>query len=250
MMTTNKIAYLTIDDAPSSTMNEKVDYLWRKEIPAVWFCRGDFLEQRPDPGIYAIRKGFVLGNHAYNHPYFSDLTIVDEGLKQIRRTDEIIEALYKRAGVKRPAKYFRFPFGDKGDQKHAEDSGSDLEAGRKRKQALQAYLRQLGYTQPHWEHVTYDYYQANGLQDDVDWYWTYDVMEWSIFANDPQRTVDSLEKVFARMEEDEPENGLGLNSATSAEIILAHDHAETTAYFEPIIERLLEKGLTFMQPIW
>jgi hypothetical protein len=75
-------------------------------------------------------------------------------------------------------------------------------------------------------------------------------MEWSIFANDPQRAVDSLEKVFARMEKDEPERGLGLNSGTSAEIILTHDHLETTAYFEPIIERLLEKGLTFMQASW
>jgi hypothetical protein len=172
----------------------------------------------------------------------SDLTI-DEGLAQIRRTDNIIEALYERAGVERPVKCFRFPYGDKGHQNLDE-------TGLARKQIFQTCLRQLGYTQPHWKRVTYDYYRTGGLQEDVDWYWTYDVMEWSIFANDPQRAVDSLEKVFARMEKDEPERGLGLNSGTSAEIILTHDHLETTAYFEPIIERLLEKGLTFMQVSW
>lgn len=197
--------------------------------------------------IRAIRNGFILGNHAYNHPYFSDLEI-DECFAQIRRTDEIIEALYERAGVQRPMKSFRFPYGDKGGLRYSEVFKPYSETGRERKQALQTYLHQLGYTQPVWDQITYRYYRASGLQDDIDWYWTYDVMEWSIFADEHQFGIDSLEKVLARMDEDEPEGCRGLNYGGSAEIVLMHDHVDTAIYFEPLVERLLEKGLVFVLP--
>ena len=101
-----KTAYLTIDDAPSPKMGEKVDYLLRKGIPAVWFCEGRYLEQRPEAAMDAIRNGFILGNHAYDHPRFSGLKL-DECFDQIRRTDGLIESLYCRCGVKRPARWFR-----------------------------------------------------------------------------------------------------------------------------------------------
>jgi peptidoglycan/xylan/chitin deacetylase (PgdA/CDA1 family) len=242
---TNKIAYLTIDDAPSPQMNEKVDYLLRKGIPAVWFCRGDFLEQRPDLAIYAIQKGFVLGNHAYNHLYFSGLELA-ECFAQIERTDEIIESLYARAGLKRPAKYFRFPYGDKGGLNYSEVHKPYSKAGAERKQALQTHLRRLGHSQPVSGQIAYEYYRASGLQQDVDWYWTYDVMDWSIFAGEQQHGVDNFEKILVRMDEDEPEDARGLNDADSAEIVLMHDHTETAAYFEPLVERLLAKGLRFV----
>jgi peptidoglycan/xylan/chitin deacetylase (PgdA/CDA1 family) len=247
-MMTKKIAYLTIDDAPSLTMNEKADYLSRKGIPAVWFCRGDFLEQWPNLAIHAIQKGFVLGNHSYNHLHFSELGL-DECLTQIRRTDEIIEALYKSAGVKRPTKCFRFPYGDKGGQKGSQVCESYSEAGLERKQTLQTYLRQLGYTQPRWEEVTYRDYRTS-VRDDIDWYWTYDVLDWSILAKEPVFGINSLEKVFERMDGEGPGGYEGLTSGDSAEIVLMHDHTETAAYFEPIVERLLGKGLVFLQPNW
>lgn len=244
---TQKFAYLTIDDAPSPTMNKKVDYLLRRKIPAVWFCQGDLLEKRPDLAIYAIQQGFVLGNHAYDHPHFSDLTLAD-CLAQIHRTDEIIEALYKRAAVQRPAKWFRFPYGDKGGLTYSNIVAPYTEAGLARKQSLQTYLRQLGYTQPQWDTVTYQHYRTSGLQDDIDWYWTYDVMDWSIFAEEPQLGIDSLEKLFGRMDGKGPGGYDGLTSGDSGEIVLMHDHPETAAYFEPIIERLLEKGVVFLPP--
>ena len=67
-----KAAYLTIDDSPSPDMQSKVDYLHREAIPAVFFCRGDFLEERPAAALDAIRKGFIIANHSYSHPHFSD----------------------------------------------------------------------------------------------------------------------------------------------------------------------------------
>jgi peptidoglycan/xylan/chitin deacetylase (PgdA/CDA1 family) len=245
MMT--KTAYLTIDDAPSATMGEKVDYLCAKGVPAVWFCKGSLLEQRPGVAIGAIQKGFLLGNHAYDHPHFSDLEL-EECFSQIRRTDEILEQVYGQAGTARPTKCFRFPYGDKGGLNYSQVFEPYSEDGLARKQALQDYLRELGYTQPRWEAVTYRYYRDGGLADDVDWYWTYDVLEWSIFRDEHQFGIDSLEKVFARMEEDEPEGGRGLNYEGSAEIVLIHDHLQTAPYFQPLVERLLAKGLEFALP--
>jgi len=84
--------------------------------------------------------------------------------------------------------------------------------------------------------------------DDVDWYWTYDVMEWSISEKEHLFGVDGLEKVFERMDEDVPESYRGLNYPDSEEIILTHDHPESTHIFKPIIERLLAKGLIFKFP--
>ena len=60
--------------------------------------------------------------------------------------------------------------------------------------------------------------------------------------------IDSLEKVFERMDEDVPEGSRGLNYPKSEEIILVHDHPETTHMFKPIIERLLAKGMIFKHP--
>jgi len=244
---TFKPAYLTIDDSPSSTMLEKADYLSRQGIPAIWFCQGNLLEQEPRQAVHAIQAGFILGNHAYDHPHFSDLAL-DECFEQIRRTDEILEAVYRKAGAKRPIKCFRFPYGDKGGLQGAEVFAPYSEAGLQRKQTLQTYLRRLGYAQPRWERITYRYFRDAGLMDDADCYWTYDVMEWSILDAEPSHGIDTIEKALARMDEHDPEGGRGLNDAGSAEIVLIHDHAKTASYFTPLVERLLEKGLRFTLP--
>jgi len=228
-----KVAYLTIDDGPSKDFKEKVDFLLSKNIPAIFFCRGDFLEQRPDAVIYAIKKGFIIGNHSYSHRTFSDLTL-EQCFEEIQKTDKIIDNLYKKAGVKRPAKFFRFPHGDKGALNNSEAF-----------EPIQKFLRKLGYTQPKFKKITYKYYR--GFLDDADWYWTYDVLEYTVFKKEYRQLygIDSLEKVLERMDEDVPEGNRGLNYPKSEEIILIHDHPETISMFKPIIERLLAKGIIF-----
>jgi mannan endo-1,4-beta-mannosidase len=243
---TSKVAYLTIDDGPSLSMLRKTDFLRAHGIPAVLFCTGRALDRFPDYAITAIQQGFVIGNHSYDHPFFSDLT-PEQACEQIRRTDAIIDALYARAGVPRPAKFFRFPYGDKGALTHTDAFATPSAEGATRKAAIQKFLRGLGYTRPQFPGVTYDYWR-NVLAADVDWYWTYDVMEWSIFAGQPMYEVTSLAAVYARMEETVPEAGRGLNTPGSEEIILTHDHPETDGLFEPIISRLLAKGMHFAGP--
>jgi peptidoglycan/xylan/chitin deacetylase (PgdA/CDA1 family) len=242
-MTISKIAYLTIDDAPSVDMRQKIDFLAEKQIPVVWFCIGALIDQRPDMVVYAIEKGGIIGNHTYTHPSCSTLEF-DAIYDEIRRTDALIDDVYRQAGVNRPAKYFRFPFGDKGAVRPdfmSPHTGKALE----RKEAIQAFLRMEGFTQPVFEGVTYEWYRNLGWLDDVDWLWTYDCMEWSIHNPQPQHGITSLEAVFARMEETVPDGLRGLNTPGSEEIILVHDHPETTPYFTSIIQRLLDKGIVF-----
>jgi peptidoglycan/xylan/chitin deacetylase (PgdA/CDA1 family) len=69
-----KQAYLTMDDAPSASFKKKVDFLTAKSIPAVFFCLGKLLEERFGEAVYALNRGYIIGNHSYDHPYFSDLT--------------------------------------------------------------------------------------------------------------------------------------------------------------------------------
>jgi peptidoglycan/xylan/chitin deacetylase (PgdA/CDA1 family) len=243
----HKVAYLTIDDAPSADFKQKVDYLLSREIPAVFFCPGEALEECSDEVIEAVKRGYVIGNHGYDHPHFSEITL-DACFEQIHRTDTLIEDIYRKSRMAIPMKCFRFPYGDKGDLTDGDVFSLKSELGIERKQAIQDYLRQLGYAQPKFPDITYTYYREANLLDDVDWYWTYDVHEWSINQVQPVHDIETLDDVFARMEEVVPDEGRGLNSPGSSEIILLHDHIETTSIFAAIIERLLQKGIEFRLP--
>jgi len=228
-----KIVYLTIDDAPSKDMKKKVDYLVSKGIPAIFFCRGDLTENDPSSVIYAIKKGFVIGNHAYSHRHFSELSL-EEARKEIKRTDEIIEEVYTAAKVSRPVKLFRFPYGDKGGRN---------------KEAIQSYLRELGYQQPMFEGINYVWFKEKNLDKEADVYWTYDVEEYRLkkkYKNIPYK-IKTFEDVLKKMEEKNVEEGW-LCSVDSNEILLMHDHEETTTYFFKIIDTLLAKGFLFKLP--
>ncbi|MFA5141535.1 MAG: polysaccharide deacetylase family protein [Candidatus Woesearchaeota archaeon] len=239
-----KIAYLTIDDGPSQDMKQKVDFLVKKNIPVVWFCRGDRIEQRPDDVIYAIKKGHIIGNHTYSHVN-CDETDLRICYREIKKADAIIEDIYNKAGVKRPAKYFRFPRGRCGGIRYKNYLPSS-KRGMLRKHKLEECLKELGYTLPRLPDITYKYYNRVFAKD-LSWYWTYDVREYAI-RNPKYREkwgIRSMKDVYKLMEEDKPEEFKGLNYPHSAELILLHDHPETTIFFKEIIEKLLSKGLKF-----
>lgn len=238
-----KKVYLTIDDGPSQDRKEKVDILHEHGIQAIWFCVGADLENRLEDAIYTIKKGGIIGNHSYSHFQFSKMPL-EKCFEEILKTDKIIDKIYKKASVKRPIKAFRFPYGDKGEPNPCFDRPYS-EEGKIKIAKIQAYLRKLGYTQPKFEKVTYNYYRKLGLLDDIDWFWTYDVLEWSAFMKVPVQGVCTLDDVLNRMDLDEPENWRGLNCPDSEDIIAIHDHPETTPMFRPIIERLVGKGLMF-----
>lgn len=244
MVTSQKIAYLTIDDSPSRDMRQKVDYLVKQDIPTVWFCRGDYMEQRPEPVVHAINQGHIIGNHLYDHPQCSDLTL-EQIYDQVKRTEVIIDQLYQKADKKRPGHFLRFPYGDKGDLRYGDITKPLTQKGAERKDALQQFLREQGFTQPLFEKVTYVYHREQGIFSDVDWRWTFDVMEYA--PHRPGRfRLKTMSDVFERMDHDDIENGIGLNHSQSAEILLMHDHPETTNVFEEIIQKFLSKNFGFV----
>jgi len=260
-----KIGYLTIDDAPSEDTKEKIDFLLKHKIPAIFFCEGQRLEKYPEAAIYAIKKGFVLGNHAYNHPHFSEIAM-KKCFEQIKKTDELLEQIYKKAGVTRPAKVFRFPYIDKGWGDETSDQGwPSNEKQRKHAQAIQDYLKKLGYKQPKFKGITYKWYLNAKLLDDIDVAPTYDTCDYAPLMKVSTYGIKDLKGVLARMDEDLPEACRGINYPDSNEIIMTHDHpfgnekdhgkAEYEKFrklakeiFFAVINRLLEKGIKFELP--
>ncbi len=221
--------YLTIDDAPSPDFREKVDFLAANDVPAIVFCRGDYLEERPASVIHAIREGLAIGNHAYSHTRFSNLSL-EEGKKEIRRTEEIIDGMYSEAGEERPAKLFRFPYGDKGGRKKAR---------------LQTFLAEQGFTQPSFEGVTYGWFRR--LMRDQDVYWTFDVEEWRL-KGEYDGKVEEIEDVLEKIENPPAAVGGSLVDDASNEVVLLHDHKATTEAFLEVMERLLAKDIAFAMP--
>lgn len=237
-MANMKVVYLTIDDSPSGDFKSKVDYLSSRGIPAIFFCLGSLMEERPGEIGYAIRKGFVVGNHSYDHPRFSRISAA-EARRQIGATDAIIEKMYRMAGVVRPARVFRFPHGDKGTNES--------------RSVYQGLLKEMGYSQPRFENITYDWFANLNLQNDRDTSWTYNSRDYTVeryreMGEKSPYGFSSPEFIFERMDKDVPERGRGLNSLGSNDIVLLHDHELTSDLFRGVMERMIRKPLTFQLP--
>jgi peptidoglycan/xylan/chitin deacetylase (PgdA/CDA1 family) len=230
---TTKSAILTIDDSPSIHMGERVAFLASKGIPAVWFCRGDYLESRPEAAIQALREGCILGNHSFDHSYFSKLSIAD-AFEQIDRTERIIEDIHEKAGVIRRVKCFRFPYEERvGTPEHHA--------------ALQAGLKERGFVALGAEGVASAAFLEHAARGDVSWFWTYDSEDWKLVSPVEPGAKERLAAALSRMERDDPEADCGLNRS-GTEIVILHDHDRTAGQWQRLVERLLAKGLRFTLP--
>ncbi|MBU3896452.1 MAG: polysaccharide deacetylase family protein [Nanoarchaeota archaeon] len=242
---TKKIAYLTIDDAPSDDFKRKIDFLSSKQIPAIFFCTGKNMEKRPSEVINAIHKGFIIGNHSYNHIHFSYLSL-KKCYEEIEKTDKIIDMLYEQANVKRPMKVFRFPNLDKGCSFHWNIlSRFGIPVGIVRKKSIQAFLRKLGYRQPSFNNINYKWYKIESYHKDVDVYPTYDTHDWTVADKSYIHGIKNLKDILNRMDENVPEGRRGLNYSKSNDIIMLHDTSNISNLFVPMINRLLKKGIVF-----
>lgn len=248
-----KKAYLTIDDAPSADFSEKVGYLKDRNIPTLFFCIGENIEKRYSEMITAIQAGFHIGNHSYSHRHFSDLNMA-EAAKEISDTDQLIEALYSDAGRVRPGNYFRFPYFDTGG--HA--SGIEYEdhwnlppdqmnsyTNGERRTWIQNFLAQLHYEQPNFQGINLKYFADKSLLEERDVRCTYDQAEY--YLGNPQAPWGLSEEkaILSRIDEDYPFEGRSLCCDDTSDIILVHDHEHTTDLFYKIIDKYLEKGISF-----
>lgn len=225
-------AILTIDDIASGNTPAIVDYLNTKGITAVMFAVGINVEKFYDGAIYALRNGMIVGNHSYSHPSFSKLTF-DEAVKDIEKNEEVLDRLYRDAGVERVYRPFRFPYGDKGGAIAPE---------------LQRYLAEKGYHKLDDTKVPYDWWKDGGHNQFIDTFWTYDVEEYRI----PFESGFTVEDVWKKMKNPNPANATALLGEKKHHIILLHAHDETEAmepeYYKHFIDFMLDQGITFEKP--
>lgn len=80
---------------------------------ALFFCGGRRLAKYPEHARRAVESGFYLGNHTYSRTRASELS-VEAFEREVVRTEALLEDVYDRAGVPRPARVFRLPYGDEG----------------------------------------------------------------------------------------------------------------------------------------
>lgn len=211
-------AYLTVDDAPTDTLDAKLDVLAAEEVPALLFCEGGRLAEHPEQARRAVERGFHLGNHTYSHRPASDLRR-DAFRAELRRTDAMIDDVYDSAGLERPARLFRFPYGDRGGSRSA---------------AFQTILDERGFQGPNHDRFTDDWYQGE-VAGGSDWFWTIEVADWTVSERDAlaANIADEADRI----------------AAPSADIVLFHDDHNTVGLFADFVELLRDHGLDFRDPL-
>jgi peptidoglycan/xylan/chitin deacetylase (PgdA/CDA1 family) len=211
-------AYLTIDDAPSGDLSGKLDTLDRHEVPAMLFCEGRRMADHLDRAVEAIERGYHLGNHTETHPHCSELSVA-EFRRELDRTERRIEDAYDRAGVDRPAKLFRFPYGDRG-------GGSTAD--------FQRVLTQREFAPATATDVTYDWYREThaGARD---WFWTVDCRDWDVAS------VEQLRHTVETVAADRL-------ASSAADIVLFHDAGTDLALLDAFLEELQSRGVEFTAP--
>jgi peptidoglycan-N-acetylglucosamine deacetylase len=205
------MAYLTIDDAPSPLFEEKLDYLASRKIPAIFFCEGRAIAGREEALLRALSLGYLLGNHSFSHPHFSELPI-GECRREIGATDRLLSALYAAAGLAWERRRFRFPYLDGG--------GSGDHAA-----VLQEMLRSLGYAGPACQAGAY-----------ADTRCSFDQKEYWLGKVDAPEGLAERSAILGR---------IGACGPREDDVILIHDHENTHELFFECIERYRGLGIGF-----
>ena len=248
----SKELFLTIDDFPSKAAEEMLYFLQERKINAVIFCIGKELARHENLAVQALSMGFILANHSYTHRAFSGLYLC-QAYREIEKTDVLLQKIYEKAGKEWKNKYFRFPYGDKGDgtQGHVFTRSFDVKK-RLHKRKIQKRLAELGYTQLVTPGVTYGYYQ-NFLAKERDTHWTLDVMEWCLKRTNGMFAIKNEADVQARLFAENPfdvrgevpEEKYGLPFSSSNEVVLMHDCEKTFSSFKASITEMHDRGYRF-----
>ena len=228
-------AYLTIDDSPSPDTEKLVDFLTARHIPALLFVRGALLEQNPSAIEYEITKGLRIGNHSYAHKPAGDMQPQDWA-DDLEKCDHLIEAAYARCGISRPAKYYRFPYIDRGDGCKIEQIDSAGIVENNKTSILQQYLHDQGFSQPFADMPSS--YPSNT----VDCLYTFTARDWML--NDTHRgrqPIKTREDLIARAEQDE-----GLKVADHPHIFLLHDQPGIFEDVCALIDYFCENNFEFL----
>ncbi|WP_347860702.1 polysaccharide deacetylase family protein [Salimicrobium sp. PL1-032A] len=106
-----KVALLTIDDAPDTHALDMAEKLKEKDAPAIFFVNGHFLDTPEEKEMLKQihDMGFSIGNHTMTHASLTDLS-KEEQKQEIVKLSDLIENITGE----RPD-FFRAPFGQNTD---------------------------------------------------------------------------------------------------------------------------------------
>ncbi len=174
----NKTFLLTIDDGPSCHTDKKIKFLKTHNIPAIFFLRGEHIVRYPQQAINIIKAGFLIGNHSYSHPYFSQIPL-EQCFEEISKTEALIDQCYHQAGLQRPHKIIRLPFADRGAG--AWNKQPETIQEQEKCSAIQTFLKNQGFINP---------IPSN---DGIDALWDIDTQDYkSKYIQNPQDYVQNL----------------------------------------------------------
>ncbi|WP_454192566.1 polysaccharide deacetylase family protein [Paenibacillus sp. Marseille-Q7038] len=88
----NKV-YLTFDDGPGKYTEPVLDILDEYEVPATFFVLGEQVEVHPELINRMFEKGYVIGNHTYDHKYDKLYNSFPDFWKQIKQTEEAVRRI-------------------------------------------------------------------------------------------------------------------------------------------------------------
>ena len=223
-------AILTIDDMPQENTIPIIDYLLGLGIKPLFFAIGEFVEKDPEPVIYALQKGLIVGNHTYSHANLAEVSY-EEGIEEIRKCDEILDRVYAQAGVERKVKVFRYPY---------------LACGGDNNKGFTDYLRELGYKKLNDTGVIAPGYIENGWKFENGTNCSFDCQEYLLREGSDmtiEKILENVDQAFGSKEE---------LCKIQDHIILIHSHDLTDerepGYYKTIVERMLKYGTKFIEP--
>jgi chitin deacetylase len=101
---------LSFDDGPGPATQRLLDVLAARGVKATFFLLGKNLERARDVAVRMAREGHVLGNHSFAHPR-ADAIDAAGFAGELRRTDELLAAIVRDAGLPPRAFPVRLPYG-------------------------------------------------------------------------------------------------------------------------------------------
>lgn len=102
-----KLVAITFDDGPNKTYTPiLLDGLNKRNVNATFFLVGQWVEYMPELVSRMAAEGNQIGNHSYDHPWFSKLSS-DGIVSEVKTTDDILKGVTGQSGF-----LLRVPYGD------------------------------------------------------------------------------------------------------------------------------------------
>ena len=86
-----KVAYLTFDDGPTTSVTPKIlDILKAENVKASFFVIGKYVDRHPEIVKRAYEEGHYIANHGYDHNNSNLYKSSDNFIEEVQKTDSAI----------------------------------------------------------------------------------------------------------------------------------------------------------------